>query len=191
MAEAYHYESQKRTDRVTSPLHIFALLQVGIALFGALTPFILLALMPLYGSMVQTLPTGSAFVTLIRVLFFTLVLVPRTLLMGATLPVMARALNSQNGRVGSDVGQLYASDTLGAAIDCMLTGLFLLRILGTQQTVFVGVVLNLIAALLAWLLSQKETLSDTKREASSTQKKEAKRSVNRNQMSMNQPKATH
>lgn len=169
------YLAGQRADQTTSPLRIYALLQFGIALFGALTPLILLALMPLYGSVAQTLPTGSALVTLIRALFSILVLVPPTLLMGATLPVVARALNSHDGRVGSDVGQLYAADTLGAAIGCMLTGLFLLRILGTQQTVFVGVVLNLSAASLAWLLSRKEMLSDAKGATSSARKKGGKK----------------
>ena len=64
------------------------------------------------------------------------VLILPTFLMGGALPVMARALAASAGRVGSDVGQLYAADTLGAAVGCAVAGLFLLRTLGTRETIY-------------------------------------------------------
>jgi spermidine synthase len=141
---------RRLADRTANPLRLYSLLQLGIALFGLLTPWLLVVLMPLYGRIAQTLPADTALLTPIRLLFSLLILVPPTFLMGATLPVMARAYAGRAGRISGDVGQLYAVETLGAALGCGLAGLILLRTLGTRETVWVAVVLNLVAAGVAW-----------------------------------------
>ncbi|MDQ3250048.1 MAG: fused MFS/spermidine synthase, partial [Chloroflexota bacterium] len=155
-------------DRVKSPLRSFALLQICIALLGALAPSALLALMPTYAALARTVAADPVSITAVRTFFSILVLAPPTFLIGATLPLMARAFTRQPGRVGSDVGQLYAADTLGAAVGCALAGLVLLRLLGTQATVFVAVALNAIAAVGAWLLARRPS---PQQDASFTQKK--------------------
>ncbi len=145
----------RRADRPGYGLSVYAVLQIGIALSGALIPFALPGLMPLYASIARSLPADSWLLMVVRSLFSALLLIPPTFLMGATLPVMARAVARRAGGVGSAVGQLYAAETLGAAIGCGLAGLFLLRILGTQQTVFVAVGINLLAAAGAWWVSPR------------------------------------
>jgi spermidine synthase len=149
------YLMGRRADLARRPLRFYALLQVGIAIFGIVSPLVLVALMPVYAQIAQSLPTGSPLVTAVRTLFSILILTPPTFLMGATLPVMARALKSRSGQVGSDVGQLYAADTLGAALGCGLAGLFLLRTLGTQETILLAAGLNLLSAVGAWLLQRR------------------------------------
>lgn len=145
----------RRADRAGYGLAFYARLQIGIGLFGILLPFALPGLMPLYASIARSLPADSWLLTVVRSLFSALLLIPPTFLMGATLPVMARAIARRTGGVGSAVGQLYAAETLGAAIGCGLAGLFLLRILGTQQTVFVAAGINLLAAAGAWWVSRR------------------------------------
>ena len=117
------YRLGRQADHTNVPLRLFALLQIGIALFGALSPFLLTGLMPLYASIARALPTGSPLIIAVRALFSILVLTPPTVLMGATLPVLARVAVTRGDRIGSDVGLLYAADTLGAALGCALTGL--------------------------------------------------------------------
>ena len=147
----------RRADRPGYGLSVYATLQIGIALFGVLIPFALPALMPVYAGIARTLPVDSWLLTALRGAFSALLLIPPTFLMGATLPVMARAVARQTGAVGNAVGQLYAAETLGAAIGCGLAGLFLLRILGTQTTVFVAAVINLLAAAGGWWFSRHST----------------------------------
>lgn len=147
----------RRADVVRSPLRMFAWLQIGIALWGLAFPFALHGLMPLYGALARTLTLGSGLLTGLRLLLAILVLTPPTLLMGATLPAMARAYASRTRPIGSAVGQLYAAETLGAALGCGLTGLFLLRVLGTRETIFLAAALNIVAALSAWTLSRQKT----------------------------------
>jgi spermidine synthase len=149
------YILSRRVDQVRSPLRLYALLQVGIALFGLVTPILLAGLPPIYAGIAQSLPPGIAPLTLIRFVLALLALAPATFLMGATLPVMARAFANMRNRVGGDVGQLYAADTLGAALGCGLAGLVWLRLLGTRETIWLAVALNMIAAAGAWWLARK------------------------------------
>ena len=41
---------RQRVDQSRTPLRFFSLLQVGIAIIGALSPFLLVGLMPIYGN---------------------------------------------------------------------------------------------------------------------------------------------
>lgn len=142
-------------DRARAPLRLFALLQIAIALLGIASPFVLMALMPLYTNLARDLPGGAVTLNILRTVLSIGLLILPTFLMGGALPVMAHGVARRPGRVGSDVGQLYAADTLGAAIGCALAGLFLLRTLGTRETIYFAALLNLIAAGGAWLLSRR------------------------------------
>ena len=143
----------RQAATIQRPLRLFSLLQMGIALCGFVVPYGLKAIMPLYATLVQQEVAGTWFLLPVRALFALLLLTPATILMGATLPVLTKVI-ARDGRVGGDVGRLYAADTLGAALACALTGLFLLRALGVYATSWTAVGLNLLAALLALVIAQ-------------------------------------
>jgi spermidine synthase len=137
----------RRAATIAQPLRLFSLLQVGIALCGFGVPYGLKAIMPLYATLVQQDVAGPWLLLLVRILFALLLLTPATILMGATLPLLTKVI-ARTGSVGGDVGRLYAADTLGAALACALTGIFLLRTLGVYATSWSAVGLNLLAAVL-------------------------------------------
>ena len=58
--------------------------------------------------------------------------------MGATLPVLSRFFVRSFAQFGRRVGDLYATNTLGAVIGCAAGGFFLIPILGMRATVFVA-----------------------------------------------------
>ena len=70
-----------------------------------------------------------------------LVAVP-TLLMGATLPVLAGHLVWRSGNVGGSVGLLYYVNTLGAGAACLISTILLFPFLGMQESVGVAVAMN-------------------------------------------------
>jgi len=99
----------KRADQQRAPLRHYSILQVGIALLGILSPIALIALMPAYANLARTFQPGSPWITATRALFSILLLVPPTLLIGATLPLMARALINERQR-NSHIGSRNNSD---------------------------------------------------------------------------------
>ncbi len=136
----------RRADQARRPLITFAILEAGIALLGILSLFALNWLNGFYAAVTHALQPGLGLLTLLRLILSVLVLAPPTILMGATLPVMSRIYAAQPGRVGRDVGWMYAVNTAGAVLGCLLTGVFFIRMLGLRESVLLGATLNMVAA---------------------------------------------
>ncbi len=84
-----------------------------------------------------------------------LALIPVTLVMGATLTLLIRhRVQEDLAAVGWQVGALYAVNTAGAALGCLLTDTLLVPTLGLQATQLTAVALNLFAGLGALALAR-------------------------------------
>ena len=85
----------------------------------------------------------------------TLLITPQTILLGATFPLMSagliRALPNEHGEV---LGGLYFTNSLGAALGALLATFVLLPAVGLPGTILTAGILNIIVALLAWMLSK-------------------------------------
>ena len=141
-------------DKKRRVLLIYALLEVGIAAAALLLPAIVEASESIYVSVYRAFPESEWLLTLIKGgISFVILLVP-TFLMGATLPVLSRFMVQQSRHVGSRVGLLYAVNTLGATLGCLLTGFFLIEMIGIQNTVRVAAAANLFLALVFFILDR-------------------------------------
>src|SRR5690606_4735385 len=94
------------------------------------------------------------FFSLLRfVLIGGLLLIPTTL-MGATLPVLSRAVVRDLQSLGHRVGGLYAMNTLGAVLGAFLSGFVLLEMFGIWHTTLIAVAndaaVGAVAVLLGW-----------------------------------------
>ena len=78
-----------------------------------------------------------------------------TLLIGATFPCAVAVAARAARRVGQDVGQIYAVNTLGAIAGTMLAGFVLIPVLGIQGTVKAGIVVNLLTAAVLFAVSAR------------------------------------
>ena len=124
----------RRADRIARPLKAYGLLELGIALYGALSVPLLEnmagLLNPLYGLV------DSAFwaYMLAQFLLSVLMLAVPTFLMGASLPLLIVAV-SQQGTFRRSVALFYGINTLGAAAGTCVTGIALLPALGIAHSV--------------------------------------------------------
>src|SRR6266478_4156285 len=76
------------------------------------------------------------------------VLLPVTLLIGATFPCAVAVATRGAARVGESVGRIYAANTVGAVGGAVLTGFALVPGLGVHAAIVVGIVVNLLLAAL-------------------------------------------
>ncbi len=72
---------------------------------------------------------------------------PATFLSGALFPVLVRAVAQSAGRVGRDVGGLYAANTLGGVLGAAAGGFVLLPLMGAQRSMEILALLPLLAGL--------------------------------------------
>ena len=130
------------------PLRVYALLESGIGLLGILILFGMPAAARIYSAHVGSGLTGI----LLRGLFASACLLPPTILMGATLPAMARRIESTPHGV-SWLGFFYGGNIAGAVFGCLFAGFYLLRVHDSAFATFVAAAINGAVALAAVALS--------------------------------------
>jgi len=114
---------------ILSRLRLYAI-ELGIAILGILVLF----LMPFVGSAYSAAAC----------------LLPPTLLMGATLPALARQVDEV-----SRVGLLYGANIAGAVLGCLLSGFYLLRVYDVATATYYAAAVNVVVAGIAFALVPK------------------------------------
>jgi spermidine synthase len=132
------------------PLRVYARLEVGVGALGLLILFLL----PVLGNLYLTNAGHGVLGILLRALLSMVCLLPPTVLMGATLPAVARLIESTPTGV-SWLGFFYGGNIAGAVIGSLLAGFYLLRVYDMATATYVAVAINLTVAAVAWVLSTR------------------------------------
>ena len=98
---------------------------------------------------------------------FVLLLVP-TALMGSTLPLLVQHLVHRNGNVGKSVGSLYAVNTFGSGVACLMAAIVLMGRLGESGVVHVAASMNFLVGATALIRSFGRTTTQTSDESESS-----------------------
>ena len=132
------------------PLKVYALLEFGIALCGIL----MLALLPLVRLVYLGVVGYGLAGIFLRGFVCLLLLLPPTILMGATLPAIARYM--ETSRVGiARIGWLYTANIGGAVAGCLLAGFYLLRVHDMVVATFFAAAINVAIAGVSLILAAK------------------------------------
>ncbi len=138
--------------RIKQQLQAYIILEVLIGVTGIalilIFPFLPDLLSPLFRPLLET----GWLLNLCRIsLIFLLLLLP-TVAMGATLPLMVRAVCKIDHNFGAVLGQLYGWNTIGALTGVILCEFIFLDWFGIRNTGFIALSLNLLAIILAMRL---------------------------------------
>ncbi len=143
-----------RRPRSLHPLIVYALLEALTGLFGSFSPNGFSLLDSLYVHAFRSFGGSSAEIALVRGLGAALFLLPPTILMGGTLPVLVRWWKGSERGTGRAVSALYAVNTLGATAGVAASGFYFIPQFGLLNTIFVAVAANFglaaVGAMLAW-----------------------------------------
>jgi spermidine synthase len=132
------------------PLRVYAILEIGIGVIGLLALFGV----PLVGQVYATVGGGQGFAGILaRAILCALCLLPPTMLMGATLPAIARWIGTTGTGV-SWLGFFYGANIAGAVAGCLLAGFYLLRVFDMATATYVAVVINLVVAAIGFTLAK-------------------------------------
>jgi spermidine synthase len=139
------------------PLRLFALLELGIAVCAFAIPPLLALVGDWYVAVAGGLPDPPSAVGALPRLYFALacllLLVP-TMLMGATLPVLAGFAVRSAADTGPRIAGLYAANTLGAAAGALAGGWWLVPDFGLRISTAVAMALNLLVMAGAFAISR-------------------------------------
>lgn len=132
--------------RIQNPLRGYAITEVVIATTGfaviLLLPVLTEWLVPIF----QPLLKHEFILNTLRFLVaFLLMLIPSSA-MGATLPLMVKALHNNKNSFGYTLGKLYGLNTLGAVAGALIGDLFLIRLAGIRGTGIIAASFSMLAA---------------------------------------------
>jgi spermidine synthase len=148
------YVGGRIADRVRSPLRMYGLLELALAVVVLLTPISFRLINELYRGVYPSLEGSPQVLALLRVGFATLALAPATVLMGATLPTLTRYLARGVALAGA-FSRLYAANTIGAIVGTVLAGFVLIELLGLSGALAVGAACSAAAGAAALLLGRR------------------------------------
>lgn len=133
----------RTADRSRNLLRLYALLEIGIGLYGLMIPFLFSSAENLYLALHRQLQLSWYGFSLVQFfLIFTILVIPTTL-MGGTLPVLGKFFTREARVAGRHVGMLYALNTFGAVAGTFAAGFFLLPLIGVRATLALAVALSL------------------------------------------------
>ncbi|MFH1146180.1 MAG: fused MFS/spermidine synthase [Pseudomonadota bacterium] len=146
----------RRIDSADSPLRVYAFLELGV---GALAVLFLVAyeqMSPLYQALYPYLQDHPVSFSLVRFVLASFLILPPTVLMGGTLPVLCRYLVREDANLARNVGLLYSLNTFGAVAGCLVCAFFLIGLLGVNGTVLFAAAVNIVIGLLVLFFCKKK-----------------------------------
>jgi spermidine synthase len=143
--------SDKRNDQ----LKVYALLQLSVAFTALIMPYVIKAPIPIYRYIYEATNQNINLIGVLRIFVSFISLLVPTLLMGGTLPVLTSYLVKREGLFGRNFSLLYGLNTLGAVLGVLLSGFITIGFFGEWNTVFIGVLINIAVAGVAFQLYRK------------------------------------
>ncbi|MDB4913454.1 MAG: Spermine synthase [Gemmatimonadetes bacterium] len=142
------------------PLRVYAKLEAGIAVCGLVILFVL----PYAGGLYTAIGGSGVGGLLVRGLFCAICLALPTILMGATLPAVARWVEANPSGI-SWLGFFYGGNIAGAVLGCLLAGFYLLRLFDNAVATYVAMALNIAVALAGLALANVTTYEPSESES--------------------------
>jgi spermidine synthase len=140
-------------SRISRPVLFYGLLEAGIAISALAVPLLLqlarIVYVAVFGGQPEPVDASGLGQSFFYLIIAFIVLAIPTTFMGATLPLLTKYVVQTKEQIGSRVGLLYATNTLGAIGGTVVAGFVLLPLLGLNGTVWVGVAINLLVFVLA------------------------------------------
>lgn len=140
-------------DQETNLLRLYAWLELGIALTALLFAPTLMIVEKLYIWVHHISSEAWDISGLLLLLFSIALLLPPTIFMGGTFPLMCRHFARKKS--GGQIGRLYALNTLGATFGAFMAGYLLIPNLGLSLTGYLAIGGNLLVAAGSFCLAKQ------------------------------------
>ena len=130
-----------RAARLGDRPRVYALLEIGIGVSALVIPLLLTFVQPLYGALWRRFHFSFAVFSILRFVVAGGILLPPTVMMGATLPLLADYVATVRGaRVAP--AWLYTANLAGAVLGVAAGGFVLMPVLGLHGTILAAAALN-------------------------------------------------
>jgi len=145
----------RRVDRIRNPMFVYGFLELVVGLYSLGVPSLLNGATGLYS--ILGVSPSSLSLTLWRMVACFVILAPATVAMGATLPLLVRALDGagESERKGRTAALVYGVNTAGAVAGALLTGLVLFPVAGLRIPIWLAAGTSMSVGIVAVLLGRR------------------------------------
>jgi len=141
-------------DRVRRPIRLYALAELGVALL-VLVPSLLVPWMEgFFLSLARWWGPLSPALDAMRLVVALCILGPPTILMGASLPLVVKAMARTKNMVGRRTATAYAANSLGGVLGTLFAGFYLIEVLGVTGAAWIASGLAAFVGVSAFLLDR-------------------------------------
>ena len=154
--------ASKRSSRLAEPLLWYAIVELVVGLLGLVFhDFFGVVSALAYDTIFPALAGGSLLV-IMKWSIAALLILPQSVLLGATFPLMTAGLLRRLGRDHADpaaasgrvVGVLYFANSIGAAVGVLVAGFWLIGAVGLQGTLLTAALVNILVAVATYVALQ-------------------------------------
>ncbi len=121
----------------------YAFIELAVGIYALFVPFLFsdFFIAPIWSIFLQGAGEGLIISSIFRFIFSAILLLVPTVLMGMTFPVLSQYLVSKKESTDK-IAYLYAINTSGAILGCLVSGFVLLPLVGLNKTIILGSILN-------------------------------------------------
>ena len=161
--------ASKRSERLAEPLLWYAIVELVVGLLGLVFHDVFGAVSTLaYDSIFPAL-AGGPMLVVVKWTIAALLILPQSVLLGATFPLMTAGLIRRLGRDHNDpaaasgrvIGVLYFANSIGAAVGVLVAGFWLIGAVGLQGTLLTAALVNILVAVATYVALQAMRSSET------------------------------
>ena len=136
-------------------LAVYGIIELGIAAYALCLPALIEGVTPLYAWLRSEVGAQFWGLSVFKLVAMFVVLLPATVLMGGTYPVMVRHVVREERATGRGVGLLYGVNTIGAVVGCFLASFVLIGAVGVRHTLHIAVAVNAVVGGCALVLGRR------------------------------------
>jgi spermidine synthase len=150
------YIVSRVSERLRDPLAVYAFIELAIGIIGLLFHDIFVAVTnAAYDHLFPSLAGSPHTVVIVKWTIAALLILPQSILLGATFPLMsAGVLRIVPRRPGAVLSQLYFANSIGGAAGVLIAGFWLLAVGGLPITLDAAATVNVLVFLLAIVVAR-------------------------------------
>lgn len=156
------YVMAQKAVKILRVVKAYGILEILIGVYAVFIPLLFNLTDVIYRYAWPLLNGNYSILILLRFILIFAVLIFPTAMMGATLPLLVKYYINKDDVIVKYISILYGVNTLGAVVGAFVCGFYLLEVFGIFQTNLFAVLLNLVAAILAFSLDKRQDYSTDK-----------------------------
>ncbi len=155
----------RTATRFVRPVLVYGLIEIVVGSYALAVSKLFYLIDLAYTGIWRHWQPGFYVAAMSRFVFAGLILIVPTILMGASLPVLAAAVERSTRRDSNAVPRLYAANLAGAIIGTIAAGFFLLPSLGVAKTIWFAAAINIVIGCVALLVDRNRHLIEPSSDA--------------------------